>query len=108
MSLEKRVELQGILGKHLGEGYAPITKNFFNNWAGSLKIGLMKDGQLIQIGSLSGINDEVKENWRTYIGKVAEITGMEIFNDTGAIRHPKVVGFREDKKPEECDWKQIF
>ena len=93
---------------NLGEGYAPITKNFFNNWAGSLKIGLMKDGQLIQIGNLSGISDEVKENWRTYIGKVAEITGMEIFNDTGAIRHPKLVGFREDKKPEECDWKQIF
>lgn len=90
-----------------GEPIIPITKTWFNGWAGSLRLGAYKDGKLVEIGNLSGITDEVKENWRDYVGKIAEVTAMEIM-DTGGLRHPKLVRFRDDKAAQECTWESIF
>ena len=53
------------------------------------------------------ITDEIKENWRAYVGQVCEITGMEVMN-TGGIRHPKFVQWRADKDKTECTWERIF
>ena len=79
--------------------------------AGSLKIGLYKDGTLIHFGDLSGITEEILTNWKDYVGKVIEVGGMEFNKDsTGtvtAIRHPKFLGFRDDKNPEDCTWDQL-
>lgn len=93
-----------------GAPYIPVTKNYFNNWAGSLKIGVYKDDELIQIGSLSGLEEEVLSNWRDYIGRVAEITAMEIMKDTLGIRHPRFVRFKntDEKSAKECTWEEIF
>jgi hypothetical protein len=93
-----------------GAPVIPVTKNYFNNWAGSLKIGVYKDGEFVQIGSLSGLEEEVLANWRNYIGKVAEITAMEIMKDTMGIRHPRFVRFKseDEKNPKECVWEDIF
>ena len=44
-----------------GETIIPVTKNWFYGWAGSLKLGLYKDGKLIQVGNLSGLSDCLKE-----------------------------------------------
>lgn len=101
-----------ILGEHFmdhtsGLPIEPVTKAYFNGWAGSLIIGAKKDGQMVQIGSLSGITEEVLSNWRAYLGKVIEITGMQIM-DTGGIRHPKLVQFRDDLTPNDTDWYRIF
>lgn len=85
----------------------PITKSFYNNFAGSLKIGVYKDGKLTQIGSVSGLTEEILGNWRDYIGKVMEVAGMEVLK-TGGIRHPKFVKFREDKDPKDCRWEDIY
>jgi len=92
-----------------GDTVIPVTKTWFNNWAGSLKIGLYKDGELVHFGDLSGITDEVKQNWRDYVGKVCEVGGMELFKDTGtnAIRHPKLIAWRNDKLPQDCQWSQV-
>lgn len=90
-----------------GEPIIPVTKNWFYGWAGSLRLGAYKDGKLIEIGSLSGVTDEVKENWKDYIGKVAEVTAMEIM-DTGGLRHPKLNRFRDDINAEECTYERIF
>ena len=90
-----------------GEPIIPVTKNWFYGWAGSLRLGAYKDGKLVEIGSLSGVTDEVKENWKDYVGKVAEVTAMEIM-DTGGLRHPKLCNFRDDINAEECTYERIF
>lgn len=56
-----------------GAPIEPITKNYFYGRAGSLKIGAYKDGKMVQVGSLSGLTEEILENWKSYIGKVVEV-----------------------------------
>ena len=89
----------------------PVTKNYFYGWAGSWKLGAYKDGKLIQIGSLSGLTDEQKENWRDYVGKVVEVSAMETSeNQEGGkgLRHPKLIAIRDDIDPKECTYERIF
>ena len=89
----------------------PITKNYFYGWAGSWKLGAYKDGKLVQIGSLSGLTDEQKENWKDYVGKVVEVAAMEVSeNQEGGkgLRHPKLIDIREDIAPEDCTYERIF
>ena len=89
----------------------PVTKNWFYGWAGSWKLGAYKDGKLIQIGSLSGLTDEMKENWKDYVGKVCEVSAMETSeNQEGGrgLRHPKLIAIRDDIDPKECTYERIF
>lgn len=90
-----------------GAPIEPVTKTYFNNWAGSLIIGARKDDKVVMIGSLSGMTEAVLSSWQEYKGKVAEITGMQI-HETGGIRHPKFVQWRPDLTPKDTDWYRIF
>lgn len=90
-----------------GQGYEPVTKNYYYQWAGSLKIGVMKGDDVYQVGSVSGLEDEVLANWRDYLGTVVEVTAMEVFKDTGALRHPKVLRFRDDLTPADCTYEKL-
>lgn len=92
-----------------GRAIEPVTKTYFNGWAGSLIIGVYKNGEPINIGSLSGMTEEVLSNWKDYVGKVAEITAMEIM-ETGGLRHPKFVRWKtsEEKSKKDCLWSDIF
>lgn len=92
-----------------GAAIEPVTKNYFLEMAGSLIIGMKKDDKYVQVGSLSGLSDDVLENWRSYRGKVMEITGMQIMDTTNkGIRHPKLVKMRPDLRPEDTDWYRVF
>ena len=94
-----------------GGAVVPVTKNWFYGWAGSWKLGAYKDGIRVQIGSLSGLTDEQKENWRDYVGKVVEVSAMETSeNQEGGrgLRHPKLISIRNDIAPEECTYERIF
>ena len=89
----------------------PVTKNWFYGWAGSWKLGAYKGKDLVQIGSLSGLTDEQKENWKNYVGKVVEVSAMETSeNQEGGkgLRHPKLINVRDDITPEECTYERIF
>lgn len=101
--------VKGNLYKDFTDGapVTPVTKNWFNGWAGSLRLGVYKDGKLVEIGNLSGVTEEVKENWKEYVGTVVEITAMEIM-DTGGLRHPKLNRFRDDISPTDCTWEKVF
>lgn len=101
--------IEGALYKQYsdGEPIEPVTKNYFFNRAGSLRIGVRKDNEIVAIGSLSGMTEEVLANWQDYKGKVAEITGMMI-HETGGIRHPKFIRWRPDLNPTDTDWYRIF
>ena len=94
-----------------GAGIMPVTKNWFYGWAGSWRLGAYKDGKLIQIGSLSGLTDEQKENWKDYVGKVVEVSAMETSeNQDGGkgLRHPKLISIRDDVNPADCTYERIF
>ena len=94
-----------------GQPVEPVTKNYFYGWAGSWKLGAYKNGKLVQIGSLSGLTDEQKENWKDYVGKVVEVSAMEVSeNQEGGkgLRHPKLIQVRDDKAAEECTYERIF
>ena len=95
-----------------GAAVVPVTKNWFYGWAGSLQLGLYnKNKQIVHVGDLSGITEEVRKNWRNYIGTVAEISCMEISEDKNGnkgFRHPRLISWRTDKNPKECSLEQIY
>lgn len=94
-----------------GAPYTPITKSYFNNWAGSLEIGVIKEDKVIPIGFISGLSDEIKANYKDYKGKVVEVTAMEILYDNGkfsGLRHAKIKQFRPDLTIKDCTWEKIF
>lgn len=99
-------------GNHLYERefehkpYAPCTKPYYFHWAGSLEIGVMKNGSIYPIGSLSGLTDEIKANYRNYKGRCIEVAAMEKFEDTQALRHGKMIGFRDDLTVNDCTWEK--
>lgn len=88
----------------------PVTKNYFYGWAGSLKLGLYDGDKLVHVGDLSGITDDMKENWKEWVGKVVEIGAMEITtNQNGGwgFRHPRMLRIRDDKPARECTIEQV-
>ena len=104
-------KVEGALYKDYSNGLPiePVTKTYWNGWAGSLNIGMKKDNKVVPVGALSGLTEEVLSNWKNYIGKVAEITGMEIMDtDNQGIRHPKFLRWRDDLTVDDTDWYRIF
>lgn len=90
-----------------GKPYIPVTKPYYNHWAGSLEIGLTDGtGAIVPIGYLSGLTDEIKMNYKDYEKRVIEVGAMEL-NDTGGLRHAKMLRFRDDKQWNECSIEQL-
>ena len=108
-NLQTNEKIEGLFYKEYSDGapIEPVTKNYWHNWAGSLIIGVRKGDKLVPIGSLSGMTEEVLENWQKYKGAVAEITAMEVL-PTGGLRHPKFVKWRPDLRASDTDWDRIF
>ena len=90
-----------------GAPLIPITKPYFNGWAGSLEIGVIKNDKVVPIGYLSGLSDEIKANYKDYKGKVIEVGAMEVL-ETGGLRHAKMLNFRPDLTIKDCTWDKIF
>lgn len=107
-------------GRYLDDdGYAtiktpmkPITKGYFNKWCTAIKIGAYnKNGEIVDLGTVaSGLDDFLREDFaknpQKYINKTVEIGGMGTEED--AIRHGRLIRFREDKMPTECKYEEIF
>lgn len=90
----------------------PITKPYYNRWAGSLVLGAKRNGKMVPVGNLSGLTEEVLENWRDYVGKVVEVGAMEVLKDEdgdfSGLRHPKFICWREDKNEETATtWEEL-
>ena len=103
------------INKELYEEYSngapvePVTKAYFYDYPTSFEIGVYKGENLVRIGSVSGIQEIILKNWKQYIGKVCEISCMEIMNETKGLRHPKFIQIREDKdKKDTTKWEDIF
>ena len=91
-----------------GEAIEPVTKPYFHGWAGSLEIGVMKDGKEIAIGLLSGLTEEIKANPAAMRHQCIEVAAMEILPDTYALRHGKLKCFRPDLTPADCTFEKAF
>ena len=93
---------------HDNKPWMAVTKPYYNGWAGSLEIALLKDGKEYPIGYISGLPDEVKQNYKDYKYSVVEIGAMQLTDD-GRLRHGKILSFREpeDKKWSDCTYDQI-
>lgn len=85
----------------------PVTKYHYFGWIGSVTLGAYIGGQLRQICTSSGMNEEVRkdmtENKEKYLNKVARVTFMEK-TEAGYPRHPVFKNLHETKQPEECTW----
>lgn len=106
-----------IFGKHYrdyldGATITPITKPYYKGWFGSLEIAVLNENnERVIIGYVSGISDDIKEDFaqnpNKYIDKVCVVNAMETTADY-KLRHPKFVKFRDDISIESCTFKKIF
>ena len=105
----RRLEMKShIVEYREGAPIIPATKNYYFKWAGSLKLGLLdKDGMMHHYGDLSGLAEEVLQNWKSYINAVCEVGGMMLDTESKVIRHPKLIRWRDDKDPMDCTEDQL-
>lgn len=72
---------------------------------------VMNEMIIVKVGECEGITEEDRAYMTKHkddlLGAVIEVKGNEIFNDTGRIRHPRFVRYREDKRAEECTWETL-
>ena len=102
-------KVEGEMYKDYASGalYEPVTKPYFYGWAGSLEIGVLKNGEIYPIGYLSGLADEIKADPGAQRMKCIEVTAMEIL-PTGGIRHAKLERFRPDLAPTDCTYEKYM
>ena len=100
----------------------PVTKGYFNGWAGSLEIGVLRhkegskckingieyhDTEVFPIGWLSGLPDEMTANPKKSAFKPIEVTAMEYDAFNHSLRHGKMVGWRADLGIGDCTFDKL-
>ena len=74
---------------------------------GALKVSTC-DGE--ELASVSGMTDDVRRlissSPESFLGRVCEVQYQNVAK-LGRLRHPVFLGFRDDKRPEECGINQI-
>lgn len=106
-----------------GAPIEPVTKSYFNGWAGSLEIAVLKyhegsrcvvhgyeykDMEVFPIGYLSGLTEEIKANPRDYAFRPLEVMAMEWSASSNALRHGKMLGWRDDLAIGDCTYDKIM
>ena len=92
--------------------FVPVTKPYYYGWKTAIKIGAYnKNGEIVDLGTVSsGLTDFLREDFsknpNKYLNKVVEIGGMNLEDD--AIRHGRLLRFRDDKNIDECLYEEIF
>lgn len=91
-----------------GAPIEPVTKAYFNNWAGSLEIGVWRGAEIISIGWLSGLPDEIKANPKLYAMRPIEVMAMEFDQASLRCRHGKMLGWRDDLTLKDCTYEKLM
>ena len=117
-------KLQGDYYKdyQAGAPIIPITKGWYNGWCGSMEIAVLRhrpgsrctingvkyeDTDVVSLGWLSGLPDEMKADPEAYAFKPIEVTAMEYDAISRTLRHGKMVGWRPDLTIADCTLDKI-
>ena len=109
-------KLQGKYYENYANGadIVPVKANYFNGIAGSVEIGLYKEDEdkIVPIGYISGVADEVKKSItqqdNQYIKKPCLVSAMELDNESGSLRHGRILEFRDDITWKDCTWDKVY
>jgi ATP-dependent DNA ligase len=86
-------------------GETTLSRFALHGWVGSIRFGQWKNGKLTEMGTCSGMSDEIREmfskNPEDFINTVIEIKAQER-TESGAFRHPAFVRIRSDKESSDC------
>lgn len=85
-----------------------VTKNYYYHYAGSLEIGVMREGKIFPVGWLSNLTEEIKQNYKDYKFRCIEVSAMEFDSETHALRHGKMLQFRDDLDYHECTYEKYM
>ena len=130
LSSDKRAQFKS---KWYPDRCRPVSKFYAKSWVGNVRFGVVitpeeivrlpkskkfnieevdiegYDLLVLEVGECSGFDEETREYMTDHqselLGKVIEVKANEIFKDTGKLRHPRFLRFREDKSPLECTFK---
>ena len=122
--LANGLKLKGDYYKEYNEGFPiiPVTKGWYNGWCGSMEIAVLRhkpgskciingkkyeDTDVVSLGWLSGLPDEMKADPEAYAFKPIEVTAMEYDAIAQTLRHGKMVGWRPDLSIEDCTLDKI-
>jgi ATP-dependent DNA ligase len=76
--------------------------------ASSIICGMFVGGKLMPLTSVGAMDHAIRLQFGSapekFVGRVVEIGAFEQF-DSGALRHPWLIGLRTDKEPHECVWR---
>lgn len=82
----------------------------YDGLIGAVKIGVWKDNVLVQVGQVSGMDDEMRhhftENQEQLLGTVVEVRA-QWFGENKLI-HPRYKRMRSDKPSNECTWDSMM
>lgn len=77
--------------------------------AGAITCGMFVDGVLRPLTSVGTMDHGIRLQFgnapERFIGRVVEVGCFEQF-DSGALRHPWLIGLRDDKETHECIWRE--
>ena len=97
-----------------GAPIEPISKGAFYGWAGSVEIGVIKGDEIIPIGWISNVTEEVKrgivEDNSSWARRVVKINAMMMESDTHNFRHARIIEWRnpEDMSWRDCTFEKVF
>lgn len=95
-----------------GSPYIPVTKGAFYGWAGAVEIGVLKGDEIIPIGWISNVTEEIKQKITLanspLTHKVCKVSAMLIEHDTHALRHARIMEWRDDISWEDCTYEKVF
>lgn len=122
ISTHEKLEGEHYKDYMVGVPIEPVTKGYFHGWCGSLEIAVLRkrpgsrckirgevyeDTEVFPIGWLSGLPDVMKADPKKYAFKPIEVTAMEYDSISHALRHGKMVGWRNDLTLADCNFEKI-
>lgn len=102
--------------RHCEDGFkwVPVTKGYYYGWKTAMEIGAYDDNDnIVMLGTVSsGLTDKDREMMskspEDYLNHVFALNCMEKDNKEHTLRHPIIVGRRDDKPAKDCKISEIF
>lgn len=108
----KKIEGHYYLDFLDGAPISPITKGAFYGWAGAVEIGVLNGETVVPIGWISNVTEDIKkgiiEENSPLVHQVCKVSAMLIEKDTHALRHGRILEWRNDISWRDCEYSKVF